>query len=125
MTLAQSDLDGVQQQHSLEKNMGTVKGRTASSCLLVKELDKAELEIIKFSQRKMFPEELSRLQKGKGVTGHSHIYSLCPLMKDGVLRVGGRLSRSSMPVEAKHPIILAKDSHIAAPLLRHILDPWC
>lgn len=41
-------------------------------------------------------------------------------MEDGVLRVGGRLSRSSMPVEAKHPIILAKNSHIAALLLRHI-----
>lgn len=34
MTLAQSDLDGEQQQHSLEKDMGTFKGRTASHLLL-------------------------------------------------------------------------------------------
>lgn len=47
--------------------MGSFKGRTAPSCLLVKELEKAELEIIKFSQRKMFPEELSTLQKGKAL----------------------------------------------------------
>ena len=120
MALAQSDLDTDQQRRSLEKDMETFKRETVSSCLSVGELEKAELEIIKFSQRKRFPEEFSRLQKGKSVKGHSHIYTLCPLMEDGVLRVGGRLSRSSMPAETKHPIILAKDLHISAILLRHI-----
>ncbi|XP_042264714.1 uncharacterized protein LOC121895540 [Thunnus maccoyii] len=120
MALAQSDLDTDQQRRSLEKDMETFKRKTVSSCLSVGELEKAELEIIKLRQRKRFPEEFSRLKKGKSVKGHSHIYTLCPLMEDGVLRVGGRLSRSSMPAETKHPIILAKDLHISASLLRHI-----
>ncbi|KAI3358936.1 hypothetical protein L3Q82_015320, partial [Scortum barcoo] len=120
MILGQSDLDVEQWQCLLEKDMETFKKETALNCLSVEELEKAELEIIKFCQKMRFPEEFSRLQKGKGVKGHSHIYTLCPLMDDGVLRVGGRLSKSCMPAEDKHPIILAKDSHISVILLRHI-----
>lgn len=120
MILAQSGLDVEQQQCSLEKDMETFKKETVFSCLSVEELEKAELEIIKFCQKKRFPEEFSRLEKGKSVKVHSHIYTLCPLMEDGVLRVGGRLSRSCMPAEAKHPIILTKDSHMSVILLRHI-----
>lgn len=100
--------------------MDTFKRETVLSCLSVEELEKAELEIIRFCQRKRFPEELSKLQNSKSVKGCSHIYRLCPLVQDGVLRVGGRLSRSSMPAEAKHPIILAKNFHISDILLRHI-----
>ncbi len=120
MALAQSDLDVEQRRRSLERDMETFKRRMAPCCLSAEELDKAELEIIRFSQKKKFPEEFSGLQKGKSVKGHSHIYTLCPLLENGVLRVGGRLSRSSMPAEAKHPIILAKDLHISTLLLMHI-----
>ena len=120
MALAQSALDMEQQRRSLERDMETFKRKMLSSCLSVEELEKSELEIIKFSQRRRFPEEFSMLEKGKSVKGHSHIHTLCPLIKDGVLRLGGRLSRSSMPAEAKHPIILAKDLHISTLLLRHV-----
>lgn len=99
--LAQSDLDVIQQGCSVKKNMEAFKRENGSSCLSVEELEKAELGIIRFCQRKKFPEEFSRQQQGKSVKGHSHIYKLCPLVEDGVLRVGGRLSRSSMPAEAK------------------------
>lgn len=98
--------------------METFKSKTLSSCLSVEE--KWEREIIKYSQRKRFPEEFSILEKGKSVKGHSYIHTLCPLMEDGVLRVGGRLSRSSVPAEAKYPVILAKDLHISILLLRHV-----
>ena len=50
----------------------------------------------------------------------SHIYKLNPVLEDGVLRVGGRLSRAAMPEEAKHPAILAKDLHISDIILQHI-----
>ncbi len=112
MALAQSDLDVEQQRCSLKKDMDTFKKETVPSCQSVEELEKAELEIIRFCQRKGFPEEL--------VKGCSHIYRLCPLLEDGVLRGGGWLSRSSLPAEAKHPIILAKDFHISDILLWHI-----
>ena len=42
------------------------------------------------------------------------------MLEDGVLRVGGRLSRAALPEDAKHPVILANDLHISDVLLRHI-----
>lgn len=57
-------------------------------------------------------------QKGKKAS--SHIHALCPILEYGVLRVGGQLSWSSMPAEAKDPRILSKDLHISTLLLRHI-----
>lgn len=50
----------------------------------------------------------------------SHIYKLNPVLEGGVLRVGGRLSMASMPKEAKHPVILAKDQHISDIILRQV-----
>lgn len=88
--------------------------------LSVEELREAELKIIKFCQRKRFPEEYSSLQKGESVKRTSHIYKLNPVLEDGVLRVGGRLSRAAMPEEAKHPVILAKDQHISDIILRQV-----
>lgn len=41
-------------------------------------------------------------------------------MKDGVLRVGGRLGRSAMLPDARHPAILHKDDWVAKLILRHI-----
>ncbi len=63
--------------------------------------------------------ELANLKRGDGIKKSSHIYGLCPILED-VLRVGGQLSRASMPEESKHPVILAKNSHIVDILLRHI-----
>lgn len=51
---------------------------------------------------------------------NSHIYKLNPILEDGVLRAGGRLSRVVMPEETKHPAILAKDCHISDIILKHI-----
>lgn len=47
----------------------------------------------------------------------SYIYKLNPILEDGVLRVGGRLSRSAMPEESA---ILAKDLHVSDIILRHV-----
>lgn len=50
----------------------------------------------------------------------SHLYRLDPILEEGVLRVGGRLSRAAMPDEARHPVILAKDLHITDLVLHYI-----
>ena len=41
-------------------------------------------------------------------------------LQDGILRVGGHLSKAAMPQEAKHPDILSKSSPIANLILQHI-----
>lgn len=50
----------------------------------------------------------------------SRLVRLDPMLDGGVLRVAGRLSRTSMPGEANHPGILAKDFHISGLILRHV-----
>lgn len=50
----------------------------------------------------------------------SHLYRLDPILEEGVLRVGGRLSRAAMPDEARHPAILSRDLHVSDLVLYHI-----
>lgn len=84
------------------------------------DLDHAELTLIILSQREKFWKELSVLEKGEQVKRVSHLFKLNPKLENGVLRVGGRLSKLAMPLAQKHPVILAKDSYITELLLRHI-----
>ena len=62
----------------------------------------------------------SDLQSGRNVRRNSCIFKLSPVLKDGILRVGGRLSRAALPEDEKHPAILTKELHISDILLRHI-----
>ncbi len=88
--------------------------------LTVEELATAGMEIICLCQRKRFADEISSLKKGMSVKRTSHIHRLNPILENDGLRVGRRLSRAAMPNEMKHPVILAKDSHISDLILRHI-----
>ena len=118
--LVQSGLDKEQLKGKLHDEMQSVKAKAAQGPLSVEDLDMAETAIISFCQRKRFTDEICSLQKGESVKRNSHLYRLDPILEEGVLRVGGRLSRSAMPDEAKHPAILAKDLHISDLILRHI-----
>ena len=48
----------------------------------------------------------------------SPIHVLDPVRQDGLLRVGGRLSKGVMPEDSKHPLILTKDQHISSLILK-------
>lgn len=68
----------------------------------------------------MYQEELKLLRKGSPLTLHDPLHSLeASLGEDGVLRVGGRLSQSSLPNSVKHPVIIPKDHHITRMLIAH------
>ncbi|XP_065093229.1 uncharacterized protein LOC135713940 [Ochlerotatus camptorhynchus] len=71
------------------------------------ELQEAMLSLIRLSQRESFPEEISALQSGNEVKPSSSINRLTPILVDGVLYVGGRLSKASIPASRKHPAILS------------------
>ena len=47
------------------------------------------------------------------ISKNSAIYRLDSILVNGVLRVGGRLSLSNLPYDAKHPVILPKQSVIS------------
>ena len=118
--IANQSEESMQQKRMMEQEMCTFKGAAVLSAPTVEDIDKAELAIIQFCQKRKFFEELSCLEKGQNVKKNSHLYKLCPRLEDGVLRVGGRLSKAALPLESKHPIILAKDLHISTLLLRNI-----
>ena len=78
----------------------------------------AEKEIIKFWQIKLFKSEINALQCGKCVRKTSPIYKLCPFIdNDGLLRVGGRIHYSNLNYNAKHPILIPSNTHLAELLL--------
>nr|XP_058961489.1 uncharacterized protein LOC131788420 [Pocillopora verrucosa] len=83
------------------------------------ELEEAGKEIIKFEQNRTFAEELEAVKGGKCVKGSSALARLDPILTDGLLRVGGRLSRATLSDDSKHQIIIPKDSHLARLLVNH------
>ena len=67
--------------------------------------------------KKSFPEEGKALSSGthntNGVNRSSSLFKLDPFLdSNGVLRVGGRLSRSKLTSNEAHPVVLPKTSNI-------------
>ncbi|XP_022784631.1 uncharacterized protein LOC111325153 [Stylophora pistillata] len=94
----------------------------------VKEMEVAEREILKYVQRKSFPEEMEILKsketnnemiciqpqsRTKLIKKSSAIYKLDPRLIDGLLLVGGRLRPASILESAKHQVILPKENHVS------------
>lgn len=88
--------------------------------MTVSELENAEMEIIRFCQNQCFKVEITTLLKGERLKRTSNISKLDPVLDNGILRVGGRLQKSALPSEAKHPVILHQDHHVSSLIFRHI-----
>ena len=89
----------------------TLKARTreagkSSTKLTSLDLLFAEEEIIKSVQAKAFPTELNDLRQNVNVRPSSSISRLDPFLKEGMIRVGGRLQNADLAYNAKHPIIM-------------------
>ena len=88
--------------------------------LSVRELAEAEESLVSYVQRNTFRDEVASLQRGQPVKRSCRIYKLDPVLQDGTLRVGGRLSKLAMPETMKHPAILPNDHHFSRLLMNHI-----
>ena len=101
--------------------LGLIRGSVTTNrntLLSVTELENAELELIKQVQKTHFrfiafyssPEvDFQRLPRS--------IKRLCPIIINGILRVGGRLDFTNLGFDLKHPIILPNDSHFTELLI--------
>lgn len=69
--------------------------------LSVSDLEEAERRIVRNVQTQAFPEEFCDPESRK-----SPLVKLKPFVKEGLLRVGGRLNRSDLDYDAKHPMVL-------------------
>ncbi len=77
--------------------------------LSTKDLGRAEKAVVAFTQGQAFPNEFAKLKTAPhNVQRKSTIYKLDPLLQNGLLRVGGRLSSATMSESMKHSIILPK-----------------
>ena len=76
-------------------------------------LEKAEHDIVRHVQTECFNEEYTALISGKSVKRSSPIYKLSPIVKYGMICVGGRLRYSTISPYSKHQIIIPKNHPIS------------
>lgn len=68
---------------------------------------------IRYIQVSVFQDEVERCKSGDELLSRSKLKKLRPFIDgNGLLRVGGRLSKSELPFKAKHPIILPKNNYL-------------
>ncbi|XP_054713574.1 uncharacterized protein LOC129223035 [Uloborus diversus] len=79
----------------------------------------AMLKIVLFVQSSSFSKELHLLRNNKAISTKSQLLPLNPFIDENdALRVGGRLQKSLLPFDAKHPWILPADHKISSLLIR-------
>ena len=89
--------------------------------ITVSEIEEAEVQILKYVQRKHFSDEISELKNRGKVAKNSPVYSLeANIGEDGLLRVGGRLTHAPVSYNTKHPVILPRDDHVTRLIVRHV-----
>ena len=77
----------------------------------VAELEYAKHIIIKQLQMQAFSTEICQLLKNCTITRDSKLSSLDPFLDEhGLLRIGGRIQKSSFFYGVKHPLIIPKDT---------------
>ena len=113
--------DPVKQQDLEKRRMAELRAHDNTNivALTVQELQQAEHSILKYVQRESFREEIHALEKRCRVKKTSSLFRVDPVLDDGLLRVGGRLSRAVMPEEAKHPAILPNNGHVSLLIINH------
>ena len=89
----------------------------------MEEMRAAELEILKCVQLHYFPEELQSLTKSGVDVAHvkktGGLRSLDPVLVDGLIRAGGRLSLAPASFPSKHQIILPKSDHVSTMIIEN------
>ena len=118
--ISKTENDSEKQRTALKKTMQDFKTTISRTGLCPEDYAKAEQAIIHFVQGQRFRDEIVSLKASSNVKKDSQLYKLDPVWEDGVLRVGGRLSRAALPEETKHPVILSKDLHVSTLILYHI-----
>ena len=81
----------------------------------VQDLLEAETSILKFVQHQQFNNEIDSIKSSaehSRVSKQSSVYRLDPYLREGLLRVGGRIRRSRLPYSMKHPILLPHKWHV-------------
>ena len=108
------------------KNLTSKRTRVFS----VEELVEAEHRIIAMIQRERFATELYRLKNNQLASAESNLSirrvgtcfdQLQPFLDDqGLIRVGGRLKKSNLSYEQKHPLLLPSKHTVTDMIIRKV-----
>ena len=102
------------------KNIACTREPNLKPTIKVENSEQAKRVILRTLQRKVFGDELSILQNRDELPSGNRLLALNPFVDEyGLLRVGGRIKRSSFLYGVKHPLIIPKDSHITQLLVAH------
>ncbi|XP_044778690.1 uncharacterized protein LOC123327154 [Drosophila simulans] len=93
--------------------------RNSAPFLTSEELLDAQRRLIRHVQQNSFAREYAQLENRRQLNAKSHLIRFSPFLDDyGVMRVGGRIEQSTLNYNAKHPILIPKDTPLAG-LVRH------
>ena len=87
----------------------------------LREIQIAEMEIIRSVQSRYFGKEIALLSKQKELDVYGRIFELDPCIDaQGVLRVGGRIQKPLVQEEIQDPMLLPKGCRIT-----NLIVSWC
>ena len=96
------------------------KGIKEAKPTSVDERKHAAETLVRMAQRSVYQEEIKVLSQKPHTLPKTHkLHLLNPFVKDGLLRVGGRLRNAPTPDSVKHPVILPKNNHISDLIISH------
>lgn len=90
--IQKNENDPEKQKFRLQVHMEKFKSAMERKALALEDLEAAKSEIVRFT-----------LQKGGHLSCGSQLFKLDPDLRDGMLRVGGRLNTSGLPENATQP----------------------
>ena len=101
-----------------------------SGCLVVANVKAAEVFLLKNSQLRSFPAEVKLLSATppQPLSNSNKLLCFNPFMgTDGLLHIGGRLSKAPMPDHQKHPVIISSHDIFTSLLFKfyHIVLSHC
>ena len=86
--------------------------------LIVHKLNAAEIALIRYVQQQHFPFLTDLKNKNKAKSFPRYTQKLQPIEIDGIVRVGGRLEKTVVEFNVKHPIILPQKCHFSQLAIR-------
>ena len=96
------------------------KYKPATKKLSVEEREGAQTGIFRLLQRKQFVEEMKSLKAEKEILKNSKILQFSPFIdQQGLIRAQGRIGKSQLNFETKHPILLHWKHHVVELFLQN------
>ena len=96
------------------------KHKPATKTLIVEEIEGAQASILRLLQQVEFAEEMKSLKAEKEIPKNSKLLQFSPFIDlQGLIRAQGRIGRSQLNLETKHPILLHWKHHVVELFLRN------